>query len=144
MPATTKNLFFIDSHVADYETLIANLPIGSEWFLLNLEEDGIAQMVAALSGYSGLEFTNLELIGIGPSSNGVCRVKERPQWNLIALLRLVRKGYRLRHTPHPKNRTPPGFRKLHPGYESSAFHPFGGRIVMSVRLKCSKSVSPIA
>jgi uncharacterized delta-60 repeat protein len=55
MPATTKNLFFIDSHVADYETLIANLPMGSEWFLLNPEEDGIAQMVAVLSGYANLD-----------------------------------------------------------------------------------------
>ena len=52
---TTHNIFFIDSRVADYQTLIASLPTDSEWFLLNSTQDGIAQMQAILANYSGLD-----------------------------------------------------------------------------------------
>ena len=52
---TTKNIFFIDSRVADYQTLIAGLPVDSEWVLLNAEEDGVLQMQNALTGYRDLD-----------------------------------------------------------------------------------------
>lgn len=34
----SKNVFFIDSRVSDYQALIANLPADSEWFLLDANQ----------------------------------------------------------------------------------------------------------
>jgi hypothetical protein len=51
----TRTLVFIDSRVADYQTLIAGLGPDAEWVLLDANRDGIAQMRSALAGYSGLE-----------------------------------------------------------------------------------------
>ena len=51
----TKRITFIDSRVADYQTLIADLPADTEWFVLNTEEDGLEQMANILSGYSELD-----------------------------------------------------------------------------------------
>jgi|GEM_PF-1047776 len=52
---TTKNVVFIDSRVAGYETLIASLSADTEWYLLNAEEDGVAQMSSILANYSALD-----------------------------------------------------------------------------------------
>ena len=50
-----KNLVFVDSRVADYQTLIAGLGTDSAWVLINADQDGVVQMQAALAGYSGLD-----------------------------------------------------------------------------------------
>jgi serralysin len=51
----TRSLVFIDSRVAGYQSLIAGLNADTGWVLLDSEHDGLAQMQAALVGYSGLE-----------------------------------------------------------------------------------------
>ncbi|MDD2742794.1 MAG: DUF4347 domain-containing protein, partial [Rhodocyclaceae bacterium] len=52
---TTKNVVFIDSRVAGYETLIASLGADTEWYLLSAEGDGVAQMSSILVNYSALD-----------------------------------------------------------------------------------------
>jgi Ca2+-binding RTX toxin-like protein len=52
---TTKNIVFIDSRVAGYETLIAGLSADSEWYLLDAKQDGVDQMHRILAGYSELD-----------------------------------------------------------------------------------------
>ena len=52
---TTKNVVFIDSRVAGYESLIAGLSADTEWYLLDANQDGIDQMQRILSGYSNLD-----------------------------------------------------------------------------------------
>ncbi|MBU0499280.1 MAG: DUF4347 domain-containing protein [Gammaproteobacteria bacterium] len=51
----TRNLFFIDARVADYQTLIAGLPANSDWVLLESDQDGIEQIRSALTGYQNLD-----------------------------------------------------------------------------------------
>ena len=51
----TSSVIFIDSRVADYQTLIAGLTEGTEWFLLNAEEDGVDQMARILANYASLD-----------------------------------------------------------------------------------------
>lgn len=51
---TTRNIFFIDSGVANYQMLIDALPADSEWFLLKPDQDGIEQIQKILSNYSQL------------------------------------------------------------------------------------------
>ena len=60
---TTKNIFFIDSGVANYQALIDALPANSEWFLLNPDQDGIEQMQAILSNYS--ELNTIQILSHG-------------------------------------------------------------------------------
>jgi Ca2+-binding RTX toxin-like protein len=55
MSTATRQVAFIDSCSADYESLTAGLAEGSEWFLLNGREDGLVQMARILSGYSSLD-----------------------------------------------------------------------------------------
>ena len=55
MTTATRKIAFIDSRVADYQTLIDGLAEGTEWFLLDSGLDGIRQMESILSGYSDLE-----------------------------------------------------------------------------------------
>ena len=52
---TTKNVVFIDSRVAGYETLIAGLSADTEWCLLDANQDGVDQMQRILAGYSELD-----------------------------------------------------------------------------------------
>jgi Ca2+-binding RTX toxin-like protein len=52
---TTKNIVFIDSRVASYETLIAGLSADTEWYLLNADSDGVEQMQQLLVRYSDLD-----------------------------------------------------------------------------------------
>ncbi len=50
----TKRITFIDSRVANCQTLIADLPADTEWFVLKADEDGLGQMANILKGYSDL------------------------------------------------------------------------------------------
>lgn len=52
---STKNLYIIDSAVIDYGTLIRELPKGSEWVILNSEQDGLLQLQEILANYSQLD-----------------------------------------------------------------------------------------
>ena len=51
---TTSNFFFIDSRVENYQALVAGLQATDTWVLLNAEQDGLDQMVRALSGVKDL------------------------------------------------------------------------------------------
>ena len=55
MPSQTRQIFFFDARVADYETLIGGLPAESAWFVLDADRDGITQMQSILADYSGLD-----------------------------------------------------------------------------------------
>jgi Ca2+-binding RTX toxin-like protein len=55
MTIATRQVAFIDSRIADYQTLVDGLAEGTEWFLLNAGEDGIDQMAGVLSGYTLLD-----------------------------------------------------------------------------------------
>jgi Domain of unknown function (DUF4347) len=55
MTTATRKIGFIDSRVADYQTLIDGLAEGTEWFLLDAGTDGIRQMESILAGYTDLE-----------------------------------------------------------------------------------------
>ena len=51
----TQNIVFIDSRVANYQSLIDGLTEPAEVFILDGESDGLAQMVARLQGRSGID-----------------------------------------------------------------------------------------
>lgn len=55
MTAAARQVFFVDSRVADYQTLIAGLAEGTEWHLVHAGEDGIGQMERILSAHSRLD-----------------------------------------------------------------------------------------
>ncbi|MEF8756335.1 MAG: DUF4347 domain-containing protein [Accumulibacter sp.] len=55
MTTAARQVVFVDSRVADYQTLIAGLAEGSEWYLLQAGEDGIGQMERILSTQGGLD-----------------------------------------------------------------------------------------
>lgn len=63
MTAAARQVVFVDSRVADYQILIAELEEGSEWFLFNPGKDGIRQMESILSGYTDLD--TIQLISHG-------------------------------------------------------------------------------
>ena len=52
---TTRQLFIIDPRVSNYETLIASLPEGSEWVLLDSARDGVLQIKEILASYHDLD-----------------------------------------------------------------------------------------
>ena len=52
---STTSIFFIDSRVSDQQALISALPEGSEWFALDADLDGLAQMASVLAGYADLD-----------------------------------------------------------------------------------------
>ena len=49
-----KSVIFIDSRVADYQTIVAALPVDTDWYLLNQNSDGVSQIQSILANYSGL------------------------------------------------------------------------------------------
>ena len=55
MTTATRKIAFIDSRVADYQTLIDGLAEDIEWFLLDAGTDGIRQMEKILAGYGDLD-----------------------------------------------------------------------------------------
>ena len=54
-----KQVIFIDGGVADYQALVAGLPPGTEWVLLDPTKDGFAQMATYLKGHTGLDAIQL-------------------------------------------------------------------------------------
>lgn len=58
-----QDLIFIDSRVADYQTLIAGLSADAEWVLLDAGQDGLLQMQKALSQYTELD--SIQIISHG-------------------------------------------------------------------------------
>lgn len=52
---TTKQIVFIDSRVAGYETLIAGLDTETQWHLLDAQQDGIAQIERLLADAPALD-----------------------------------------------------------------------------------------
>jgi len=52
--SAVKEIYFIDSNVADYDQLIAGLDADAEYVVLNGDENGLDQMAAALSARSNL------------------------------------------------------------------------------------------
>ena len=60
-----NTVIFIDSNLPDLNTLIASLPEGSEWVLLDSSSDGITQMAEYLQGRSGLD--SVQLLSHGAS-----------------------------------------------------------------------------
>ena len=59
----TQNLVFIDSRVADYQSLITSLSADSEWVVIDGSQDGVLQMQSALVGYRALD--SIQLISHG-------------------------------------------------------------------------------
>lgn len=51
----SNRIVFIDSHIANYQSLIAQLPKGTDAILLDAERDGIEQILAALQGRTNLD-----------------------------------------------------------------------------------------
>lgn len=58
-----RNLLFVDSRVADKESLISSISSDSEYYVLDEERDGVAQMVDILAGRSG--FDSIQIISHG-------------------------------------------------------------------------------
>ncbi|MBV8656310.1 MAG: DUF4347 domain-containing protein [Burkholderiales bacterium] len=62
-PSTTntgeKQVVFIDGGVSDYQALVAGLPPGTEWVLLDPSKDGFAQMANYLKDHHGLDAIQL-------------------------------------------------------------------------------------
>ena len=59
----TTNLVFIDSRVADYQTLVAGLSAGSGWVLVDEDRDGLLQMQAAL--WDRCDLTSIRILAHG-------------------------------------------------------------------------------
>ena len=55
----SNTVVFIDSRVPDYATIIAALPAGTEWVVLDAHSDGIQQIAAALAGRTDLDAIRL-------------------------------------------------------------------------------------
>jgi len=58
-----KSIFFVDRRVTDYVNLLSGLPEDTEIFLLDLDRDGITQMVDFLAGRAG--FDSIQIISHG-------------------------------------------------------------------------------
>jgi hypothetical protein len=67
MPCQNRHIFFTDARVADYPTLIGDLPAGSERFVLDANKDSITQMQSILADYSGLD--SIQIISHGASTS---------------------------------------------------------------------------
>lgn len=52
---TARQLFIIDSQVQDYQTIINNVPVGSEWFVLAGNRDGIQQLQEVAASHTNLD-----------------------------------------------------------------------------------------
>ena len=62
-----KNVIFIDSRVADYQTIVAELPVGTDWYLLNPTINGVSQIQGILANYSGLD--SIQIFSYGSSGS---------------------------------------------------------------------------
>jgi hypothetical protein len=61
----SSSLLFVDSRVADYQSLLADLSADVEVFVLNAEDDGVLQMAAALEGRGQLD--SIQVLSHGSS-----------------------------------------------------------------------------
>jgi hypothetical protein len=52
---SNKNVVFIDSRVAGYQTIVSALSLDTDWYLLNPTSNGVSQMQSILANYSGLD-----------------------------------------------------------------------------------------
>lgn len=50
-----QSIYFVDASLADVDSLLAGLPQNAEVVMLNPDQDGLAQMVSALAGRSGVD-----------------------------------------------------------------------------------------
>ncbi|MGD9971217.1 MAG: DUF4347 domain-containing protein, partial [Sulfuricurvum sp.] len=51
----TSSLYFIDTNIADYQTLVERLSSSDTYYLIDSNRDGLSQIAAILSNYSGLD-----------------------------------------------------------------------------------------
>lgn len=51
----SQSVYFVDASLADLDTLLTGLPEGAEVILLQPDQDGLAQMLAALAGREGID-----------------------------------------------------------------------------------------
>lgn len=58
-----KHIFFIDSRVENYTTLIDNLGADAEFYLLGADDDGVEQMQGLLAHYADLD--SIQIISHG-------------------------------------------------------------------------------
>ncbi|MCM2485194.1 DUF4347 domain-containing protein [Burkholderia glumae] len=70
MPAAQTQVVFIDASVANYQTLIAGLPAGTQYVVLDANTDGLAQMAHYLQAHHGVESISL----ISHGSDGMIQV----------------------------------------------------------------------
>jgi Ca2+-binding RTX toxin-like protein len=63
----SRTLVFIDSRVADYQSLVAGLGADAEWVLIYAHSDGIDQMRSALTDYSGLD--SIQIVSHGSAGS---------------------------------------------------------------------------
>ena len=59
----SSSLVVIDSRVANFHALIASLPAGNEYVVLDRERDGMVQIVEALAGKGG--HSSIQIISHG-------------------------------------------------------------------------------
>ena len=64
---TSHNIFFIDSRITDYQTLIGDLLADAEWSLINADEDGVKQMQSYLADKTG--YDSLQIISHGSAGS---------------------------------------------------------------------------
>ena len=53
--ANTNQIVFIDSTVQDREIILASLGVGTPWYIINNNENGLQQMAAVLADYADLD-----------------------------------------------------------------------------------------
>jgi Ca2+-binding RTX toxin-like protein len=61
------NIIFIDSRISDLERVVASLPAGMRWVIIDAERDGLTQIAQALQGLSNLRSIQVISHG-GPGS----------------------------------------------------------------------------
>ena len=64
---TTQNYFFIDPRVENYQAFVAGLQATDAWVLLNPDQDGLDQIVRALSGVKDL--ASIQIISHGAEAS---------------------------------------------------------------------------
>lgn len=64
---TKQNFFFIDARVENYQEFVAGLQETDSWVLLNADQDGLDQMVRALSGVKDL--ASIQIISHGAEAS---------------------------------------------------------------------------
>jgi len=66
-PSSNQSLVFIDSRISNLERVVAGLAEGTQWVLIDSDQDGLTQIAAALQGSSNLQSIQVLSHG-GPGS----------------------------------------------------------------------------